>query len=344
MTRILTISLLLSLVCGAAVLAQEEQLPSEATGVPSPLRGPVPVRVQNPLFLMFYRMTPAPTGLPELGHGEITLHSDYTSYFRVDERPIGSIAALDGELWRNALRARVGLGHQVTVSIEVPTLYGGGGFLDSFIENYHDTFNFHQEGRDENQDDQFRFLLVNDARLAYLLVENEVGLGDISFTFDWRLRSETEHAPAILLRGGLELPTGDEKRGFGNGHTDGGLGVGLEKTLGRYRLYSNVAYQIQGAPDAFAAPGVRARDNWSADLAVERPFGRRLSGLLQFGWEQSPILGTALKAVDDNAMTALLGLGWWTGGRWRLDFAFLEDLDGESAQDFTMSLAVAWRF
>lgn len=342
MPRILAISLLVALICAPPLGAQEGLPAGAGDDGPEPLRGPVPIRVQNPLFLMFYRMTPAPTGVPALGRGEIVLHSDYTSYFRVDERPIGSVAALDGELWRNAVRARIGLGRQVAVSIEIPTLYGGGGFLDSFIENYHDTFNFDQEGRDENEDDQFRFFLVNDGHLAYQLVEHEVGLGDISFTFDWRLRPETEHAPAVSLRGGLELPTGDEKRGFGNGRTDGGLGVGLEKTLGQYRLYSNVAYQFQGRPEMFSAAEVRIRDNWSADLALERPFGRHLSGLVQFGWEQSPMLGTALQAIDDNATTGILGLAWWPGGHWRLDFMFLEDLDGESAQDFTMSLAVAW--
>lgn len=305
-------------------------------------RGLMPARTQNPIFLLFLRMPPSRMWIPTPGGGSIELSSDYSSFFRTDDRPPASRAVLDGELWRNTLRARLGLGRSLALQIEIPTLYGGGGFLDSFIEEYHDLFGFNQEGRDKNPDDQYDFLLTQRGTLAYRLPENELGLGDISLTLDWAVRDETERGPMVLLRASIELPTGDERQGFGSGHTDGGFGVAFGKRLGAYSLLGDLAYQLQTAPDAFALADVGTRDNWVVDLGVERALGASTSLLLQLGFEESPVTGTALPAVDDNSASILLGLSWSTSSRWRLEAFLLEDLDGESKQDFTAHLGVSY--
>ena len=302
----------------------------------------MPVRTQNPIFLLFYRMPPSGAAIPEAGHGTIELSSDYTSYFRVDMREEGSLAMLDGELWRNTLRARLGLGRSAALELELPMLYGGGGFLDRHIEDYHDLFGFNQEGRDKNPDDQFGFLLASEGGIAYRLPENELAVGDISLTFDWLARRETDGAPGVLLRAGLELATGDETRGFGSGHTDGGVGLALRKRLGAYHLYGNVAYQLLTRPDAFVRAGVKTRNNWTADVGAERALGVTTSIVLQFGFEESPLIGNALQAVDDNSSTVTFGVVVRPAERWGLDFYFVEDVDGESTQDFSAHMGVRY--
>ncbi|MDX1644183.1 MAG: DUF3187 family protein [Thermoanaerobaculia bacterium] len=306
--------------------------------------GSLEVRVQNPLWLIFPRLGAAPIDLPPAGRGEVAWRSDYSSFFRVDERQGTDLASLDGEIWRNTFAARVGLGRDLALWVEVPILYGTGGFLDHLVEEYHETFGFDQEGRDENPDDQFAFLLIHDRRLAFELVEDATEPGDVSVGIDWRLPERGRSGPAVTLRAAVELPSGDESRGFGSGEVEAGLGVTVHRSWTRYRLTGSLARQLQRTPEAFERAAVETRHNWVADLVLERGFGRNLALVVQWGYEQSPLLGAALPASDDSSGTLTLGGAWRPAPRWRIDFAFLEDIDGETTQDFTGHFAVRRSF
>lgn len=335
MTRFATLTSIVCLLATPAVASPGE----EALVV-----GSLEVRVQNPLLLVFPRLGPAAAELPAPGRGEVAWRSDYSSFFRIDERGDTDLALLDGEIWRNTLSARVGLGHLLALWTEIPTLYGTAGFLDHLIEEYHDTFGFNPEGRDENPDGQFAFLLVHERRLAYELPEDATDLGDVSLGLDWRLRERAPSSPAVTLRAAVELPIGDERRGFGSGEVDAALGATVHQSWTNYRLTGNLAWHLQHTPAAFEEAAVGTRDNWVADLALERGFGTDLAAIVQLGYEQSPVLGAALPASDDSSGTLAVGGAWRPAPRWRIDFAFVEDLDGETTQDFTGHLAVRRSF
>lgn len=338
MPRLLTLTAILCLLVLPAVAAP-------ADGGEEPLVvGSFEVRVQNPLFLIFPRLGAAPIDLPPAGRGEVAWRSDYSSFFRIDEREGTDLALLDGEIWRNTFSARVGLGGDLALWVEVPILYGTGGFLDHLVEEYHEIFGFNQEGRDENPDDQFAFLLIHDRRLAFELPEHATDLGDVSVGIDWRLRKEGRSGPAVTLRAAVELASGDESRGFGSGEIDAGLGVTVHRSWTKYRLTGSLARQLQRTPEAFERAAVETRHNWVADLVVERGFGKKLTLLAQWGYEQSPLYGAALPASDDSSGTLTLGGAWRPAPRWRIDLAFLEDIDGETTQDFTGHVAVRRSF
>ena len=332
---------MLCLALGACVARAVAGLPAGGEEIEPPApRGLLATRTQNPMFLQFFRFRPVGAPPPAAGRGSLELTSEYTSYFRIDGETFDHFAALDGEVWRNVLRGRLGLGRSVALTIEVPALYAGGGFLDRYIEDYHDLFGFNQEGRDRNPDNRYLFALVADGTTAYDLPQNDLGLGDVSLVVDWQLRPGSAGAPGVVLRAGVELPTGDEARGFGNGRTDGGLGVAVSQRLGSWHLHADVGYQLQGQPRSFTAAGVEVRDNWSADLGVERALGARTTLIAQLGFEESPIRDLRLPAVDDNSATLAVGVDVRLAGRWALDAYFLEDLDGESTQDFTASVGL----
>lgn len=322
---------------GAAVATAEEDRPTLLTG-------PFALRVQNPLFLLFPRLLASPVEMPAAGRGEVTFTSAYTSFFRIDERGEADLVVLDGELWRNTLGVRLGLGSGLALWCEVPTLHGGSGFLDHFVEEYHDFFGFDQEGRDENPDDQFAFLLINEGRLAYRLPEDTLGLGDVTLGVDWQVPMEHARTSTLVLRAAVELPTGDEARGFGSGGLDGALGATVHRAYGRYLLSAQIAYQLLETPAAFERAKVRAENNWVADVALERRLGSRLAALLQVGYEQSPVRGAPLAASNDSSGTLTVGLGWRPASRWLLEIAFQEDFDGETTQDFTAQIALRREF
>lgn len=340
--RLLVLLLALTVPAGS-LLASEPTDRSTATASAS--RGPLPLRSQNPLFRLFFRFAPIAARVPAAGDGTISLTSAYSSFFLADQsNDETNIALLDGELWRNTLQATVGLGHRLALSTEVPTLYGGGGFLDHLIEEYHDIFGFRQGGRDENPNDEFLFGLARDGQIAFLLPENELELGDVALVLDWLARAETDRHPAVLLRAGVEFPTGDEDTSFGNGTTDFGVGAAFEKGIGEYRLYGGMGYQLLGTPMRFETAGVRVRDTWSADLTAERPIGRSAFLLVQLGFEQSPVHSLSLPNVDHDSWTLAVSIAWRVSARWMLDFSFQEDLDSKSSQDLTGHFGLNWSF
>lgn len=313
-------------------------------GAAPPSSGPSGLRVQSPLFLLFPRLVASPAEIPDAGRGEVGWTSAYSSYFRIDERSEGDLVVLDGELWRNTLSARVGLGSGLALWCEVPTLHGGSGFLDRLVKEYHDIFGFEQEGRDEHPDDQFAFLLVNEGRLAYRLPEDTLDLGDVTVGIDWRVLRQTARAPTVVLRAAVELPTGDPERGFGSGEIDAALGATTHASRGRYRLSGQIGYQILQTPAAFARAAVRAHNNWVADLALRRSLGSEVGLAVQVGYEQSPVRGAPLAASNDSSGTLSVGLDWRPASRWLLELAFQEDFDGETTQDFTAHVALRRSF
>lgn len=338
-TRRLAVALvsLLALVAAAGAAAADDD-----SGVE--LGGGYSFRAQNPLFLLFPRLAPSPLRTPPPGRGEVAWTSVYTSFFRLGERYASAFVTLDGELWRNALGARVGLGHGLALWCEVPALRAHSGFLDHFVIEYHSIFGFDQEGRTEYPEDRYAFRLTNGLRLAYDLPEGAMAVGDSTIGLDWRLRRRSASGPAVILQAAVELPTGDETRGFGSGGIDSGLGVTLYQSRGKSLFSAHLAYQFLEIPDAFARAGVPTRDNWVADLAYERGFRNTLSLVVQLGYEQSPLRGTGMAPTDDAATTLTIGGSWQAARRWRLELAFLEDLDGESAQDFSAQLAIRRSF
>ena len=68
-----------------------------------------------------------------------------------------------------------------------------------------------------------------------------MGLGDISLYGRYQAVKETVSAPAIALRMAVKIPTGDESRVFGSGHTPISASASHSKTLAsRFIVYGNI--------------------------------------------------------------------------------------------------------
>ena len=100
-------------------------------------------------------------GLPAIGNSKVlearekalTLVFDLANIY-VDDSAQNERIILDGETYRLNLTGRMGIANRFEAGFELPWLFQNGGFLDGFIENYHDTFGFSQGGRDQAQQEQ----------------------------------------------------------------------------------------------------------------------------------------------------------------------------------------------
>lgn len=309
------------------------------------LAGPLAVRNQHPAQLLVQHLDPAAATAVPAGGVEAQLDLAYTSVFLSGAAPRRSFA-MDGEYLRVAPRLRVGLGGGLTAAAALPFAHTSGGFLDDFVIDYHDWFGFPDQGRDEAPRDEF----------GISLRRTGIGGGEVWGVqrdgFEWLdlplelalqvLPTGPDHL-GLAVRGGVELPTGDDDRGYGSGGIDGSFGAIVDYRPVGLGLYGHLQHTFAGTPARTRAAGLRFADVTSAGLAAELPLGEALHAFLQVEWETSTLREFDLAVVGRDQVLL------WVGGRlevetgWLVELGFGEDLAGKVSPDFTAWLGVVWQ-
>ena len=103
---------------------------------------------------------------------------------------------------------------------------------------------------------------------AYVTPGRAWGLGDIELGAKYRFIGETDRRPQVGVFPQLELPSGDGRRGLGNGSLWARLPVWVQKSRGPWTTYGGVGYQINRAPGM--------KDSLFAGWLVQREVTKRL--------------------------------------------------------------------
>lgn len=178
---------------------------------------------QSPLSHIF--------GLPPMGEAqvlapgrkEVRLSLDLASNY-VKTAAANESLLLDGETTRFGLALRYGIMPNLEAGLEIPYLIQGGGFLDGFIIDYHNTFGFPQGGRDQAPRNRLLYQYRRNNADVLKWDRSGAGLGDIRLNAAWQLYNSGDQTPrSLALRGSIKLPTGDSNALFGSGGYDGAL-------------------------------------------------------------------------------------------------------------------------
>lgn len=98
---------------------------------------------------------------------------------------------------------------------------------------------------------------------------NHNGLGDISLGAKYRFMQETENRPMAAFFPSVELATGDEDRGLGDGATQVNLPVWLQKSWGGWQTYGGAGYTIDHSAGA--------KNHWFVGWQVQKDISDRLT-------------------------------------------------------------------
>lgn len=104
---------------------------------------------------------------------------------------------------------------------------------------------------------------------AYVTPGRAWGLGDIELGVKYRFVSETDTRPQVGIFPQVELPSGDRRRGLGNGSLWARLPVWVQKSRGPWTTYGGVGYEINRAPGM--------KDSLFAGWLVQRQITTRLT-------------------------------------------------------------------
>lgn len=306
-------------------------------------RGPIRARSNGPFVQQFPSIRPRGAQTTPPGSVDLEVLSAYSSIFEVGNGPAGSVS-FDGELWRTSAFVRTGLGERTDLEVEIPFLYASSGFLDVFIESWHAVLGLPDQGREDRPRFDYDMRLTADGVDVFELSGNRFGLCDVPITLTQRVVDARGAAPAVYLSGLVELPTGSEEEGFGNGALEWGVGVGLESSIDDWSFGGGVGWNDRVRPTSFVA----------ADLDVDDGIG--VHGDAEWRWtpESSLLIGLRF----ENAVTDEFGIEELSGdvleldlgvaiddswdGRWI--FGFAEDLLSKSGPDFTAMLGYQTRF
>lgn len=304
-------------------------------------QGPLPVRNQHPAQLTVMHMAPAPAAVLTEGAIAARLDTAYSSLF-LDGANDDATFFMDGEYLRVAAGLRVGLGAGIELGMELPFAHTSGGFLDSFIIDYHDAFGLPDQDRKGYPRDEFRIVATRGADEVFRVERDSLELLDMPLQVSVQVVDPAVEDVGVQLRAGVELPTGDDERGYGSGEIDSSVGAVIEYRLAAVALYGHVQHTFAGTPDPAARIGFRFADVTSAGLAAELPLASDLHAFVQIEWETSTLRELGLDVVAREQVLM------WLGGRWQatphvgLEVGLGEDLQSLVSPDFTAWLGMVW--
>jgi hypothetical protein len=241
---------------------------------------------QSPLVRIF--------GLPVIGSASVlpagrfegTLSLDASNNF-APGFATGESVMLDGETYRFALAARYGIAPGFEIGLSIPLLTNSGGFLDGFIEGFHDFFGFSQGDRKSYPKDRLLYEYSRSGADRVLVDDGSTGIGDIRLSGAWMLYDDGHENPRrVALHGSVKFPTGNSHRLFGSGSTDFALWVVASDD---YRL-------PLGHLSIYAAGGGLVM----TDGDVLRDQQRTLVGFGSLGIGWSPLEWLAIKVQADG--------------------------------------------
>ena len=157
------------------------------------------------------------------------------------------------------------------------------------------------------------------------------------------LLDQGNYRPAVAVRLGLKVPSGDKAKFFGSGHTDVGIGLAIEKRLAQqWNVYSNV----NGVFPTGTVAGLTLDPIVSGLVAIEYLWTPRISLVTQFDYFSTPYHGTGAEFLDKGVTEIVGGINMRFARTFLWQLYAVENVDfitGSSA-DFTLSTLLTYQF
>ncbi len=316
----------------------------------SPALEITPFRTANrsPVVQLYGIPSITSSDLQPIGHWEFSLNQDVASNFSASSTTNETIL-LDGEQYRWALNGTYGLTDHLELGFEIPFEYQtGGGFLDGFIINWHNTFGLPQGGRNTYPKNRLNYRYTKNGVNKLDVSKESGGIGDMSLLAGYRiytLRSELDH-DTLALRAQLKLPTGNSSELLGSGGTDlslfitgsmnsktewGTVGI-FASAGGMYGSDGDILKEQRRNLAGFGTVGIGlAPTNWIA-FKVQCNFNTPL-------FKES-----SLRELGKNSAMLTTGGTLKFPGDYLLDIGVGEDIAVATAPDVTFNLGISKKF
>lgn len=302
---------------------------------------------QSPLVQIYGLPRESGAEIASSGRLTIGLSQDLSSNYTVSNNAREEIA-LDGETYRTTLYARYGLIQRWDVGVEIPYIVQGGGFLDSFIIDWHKAFGLPQGGRESAPKDRIGYRYRKDGVQKLKMDHAGSGIGDISLTAGTELYDYHDDASSdrLALKAALKLPTGDSSSLRGSGGTDFQLQLCGSMTnfseWGSLGVFGSVGGLIMSDGDVLRDQ----RNNLAGFGTLGLGWGPAswISFKVQLNGNTPLYRGSSLDELSGSALMLVSGGALKLPGDYLLDIGVSEDLAVATASDVSFHLGLSKRF
>ncbi|MBI4400718.1 MAG: DUF3187 family protein [Nitrospirae bacterium] len=304
--------------------------------------GPFPVRNFQPIQLLFLGMQGDRATVINKRALDVRVEMASTStVFREETGRVSTMMKF--ETLRSGLFFRYGLTERLEVGLEVPVLYRYRGFLEGAITATERATTGVAPARSALKGTGFAYNLSQNGRTLFSGGEGELGLGDMTLSGKYQFLFDQQALPAVALRMAVKVPSGDDRRFFGSGHADVGMGLAVEKAVAaRWIVYGN----LNGILPTGKVAGKMLRPTISAIAAVEYLWSPAVSLVAQFDYYSSPFKSVGTPVLDEGVTEVAAGFNYRLRNNLLWQVYGVENLDfiRGSAADFTLSTLVTYRF
>lgn len=243
------------------------------------------------------------------------------------------IIHLDMETTELALRYKRVLSDFLELGIDIPVLITGGGFLDGFIEDFHDTFGFDDYGRSARPHNDFLYEVRKDGEL---IVEgrSRVSLGDVRLAVKKPFFQNERLTAGVTAN--MEIPLGDAGQGFGNGGLDAGFALVLDAQITEWLMnYWNAGVVFPA--DVRGHTSLNLRNFVYGGVCLEAMVSSGFSLLVQLQGQSPVYPQTDLLAVDRGSYLLAFGGRYQANSR-SVEVSLTEDVNTAGAPDFIINV------
>lgn len=260
----------------------------------------------------------------------------------------GESLILDGESTRTTLHLRYGLTDAVEIGAELPWITQDGGFFDSFIIGWHDTFGMPQGGRNTAPKNRISYSYTKNGVQKLVMNSSGSGVGDVVLNGGLRLYEEKTAAlhDSISLRTTVKLPSGDSNYLRGSGAAGGT--ISLNGASNHFTEYGTLGL-FGSVGGLYSAKGDVLRDQQEPLAAF---------GTVGLGWGVTPWISfkvqlnansrlykdSSLAEVSKPAFMLVFGGALKFPGDYTLDIGVTEDISVGTAPDVALHLGLSKNF
>lgn len=304
--------------------------------------GPLQTTNRFPLHMLVLTPRPVNAGLPDQGVVEATLAVEYSNTF-FDHRNERWDVLIDTEVLIAELSMICGLTEKLAVKLDAPMISMQGGFLDGFLENFHDFLGLPNYDRENRPKNDFAYRVAKDDRLWLQGESGGLRVGDARFSAQYALPSMTlvgrPFRSSVLAT--VKTPTGDADTGLGSGRFDFGFFLPAKWRGTRWSFHVMPGFIWVDDPQTSGAR-VSARNSTSLFACAAYEYNQRWRWLAQLNYYSSPFEKSGLDELDDGALELVIGFQRTLSKMCYWEFAFSEDLT-LAVPDFNIRIGMTWR-
>lgn len=269
------------------------------------------------------------------GRRETRVTLDFTNEYVQEGNCAVECVTLDGETARLRFTHRVGLGAGWDFALDVPLLDTGGGFLDGWIQDWHEAFGLPNGGRELAPRDRYRFRYERAGTVLLDETRGYSGLGDMQLTLGRRVGRRN------LLRAMVKLPTGDERH-LAGGTLGGALWLEHPFALpARWAGY--FSFGVSSNERGAVLRGMRNTEVAFGGIGLLAPLSRYVRLSLQLQAHGPLHDGSELSPFARAGLPLTVGLNIGSGRRGTLELGFQEDPSVNGSPDFAAFASLTWR-